>query len=136
MDTALLALVRDRANGRCEYCGILQRFSRLRLQIEHIIPKQHRGGDTENNLALACLFCNSHKGPNLTGIDALTGIVTRLFYPRNDRWENHFRMSGALIEGILDVGRTTIAVLAMNHLLQVAVRRAMLVEEKVNEPGR
>jgi hypothetical protein len=135
MDTALAALVRHRANGRYEYCRILQKFSRLRLQIEHIIPKQHRGSDAASNLALACLFCNSHKGPNLTGLDPVTGVVTRLFNPRDDRWEEHFRMSGDLIEGTSDVGRTTITVLAMNHAVQITLRRTMLAEEQANESG-
>jgi hypothetical protein len=45
------------------------------------VAQQHHGGSDEVNLALACHFCNRHKGPNLTGIDPTTGELTRLFNP-------------------------------------------------------
>jgi hypothetical protein len=37
MDAALRALVRERADGRCEYCRLRQEFLPLTLQLEHII---------------------------------------------------------------------------------------------------
>ena len=55
------------------------------LHIEHIIPKIHGGSDDLENLALACVDCNLHKGTNLTGIDPQTDAVTRLFHPRRDK---------------------------------------------------
>ena len=48
----------------------------------------------ESNLALACHHCNLHKGPNLTGIDPLTQLVTTLFNPRVDRWDEQFARDG------------------------------------------
>lgn len=65
MDRALVALVRHRAGGRCEYC----RFPRPPFHIEHIIAQKHGGPTVESNLAPACVRCNFHKGPNLSGID-------------------------------------------------------------------
>ncbi len=50
--------------------------------IEHIVPKIHGGTDSPDNLALACIDCNPHKGTNLTGIDPEMGEVTGLFHPR------------------------------------------------------
>ncbi len=129
MDKALDAQVRGRANRRCEYCGLPQKASPLKFQIDHIIAKQHRGADESANLALACVFCNSRKGPNLSGIDPLTGTLTRLFHPRADRWNDHFKQRGPLIEGSSAIGRSTIVVLAMNHSLQLRLRRTMLDEE-------
>jgi hypothetical protein len=54
MDAATKQLVRRRADNRCEYCRLHQDQSPLAtLQIEHIIPKKHRGTHHPDNLALA-----------------------------------------------------------------------------------
>ena len=64
------AQVRQRAQNACEYCHPPQDDSPLAaLHVEHIIPKIHGGSDDVENLALACIDCNLHKGTNLTGID-------------------------------------------------------------------
>jgi len=56
--------VRSRANNACEYCHLHQDDSPLAsLHVEHIIPKTHGGSDDLENLALACIDCNLHKGP-------------------------------------------------------------------------
>lgn len=68
--------------------------------------------------------CNLHKGPNLTGLDPVTGTITRLFHPRRDRWEDHFAWRGIRIIGITPVGRVTVQVLAMNSDEQLALRSA------------
>ena len=58
------AEVRSRANNTCEYCQLHQDDSPLAsLHVEHIIPKTHGGSDDLENLALACIDCNLHKGP-------------------------------------------------------------------------
>jgi 5-methylcytosine-specific restriction endonuclease McrA len=83
------ARVRERAGDACEYCHLHQDNSPLAvLHIEHIIPKTHGGTDDLDNLALACIDCNLHKGLNLTGIDPNTGAVTELFHPRHHNWED------------------------------------------------
>jgi hypothetical protein len=76
-------------------------------------------------LCLACAVCNAHKGPNLSGIDPTSGQLTRLFHPRKDAWDDHFRWSGAVLMGLTDVGRTTIDVLAINSADRVAMRRLL-----------
>lgn len=83
-------------------------------------------GFTPDNLALACLRCNSHKGPNLAGIDPDTGRMTRLFHPRQDIWDQHFRWNGPYLLGLTDVGRTTIAVLTNPDY--VALRESLIAE--------
>jgi 5-methylcytosine-specific restriction endonuclease McrA len=81
------AQVRERAQNACEYCCLHQEDSPLAtLHIEHIIPKFHGGSDDIDNLALACIDCNLHKGTNLTGIDPETGALTELFHPRHQEW--------------------------------------------------
>ena len=93
------------------------------MHIEHVIPRQHRGDDSLENLALACPFCNQHKGSNLAGIDPVSGQMVRLFNPRQDRWKDHFKMTGIRIFGLTEIGRATVAVLAMNHPHQLWERR-------------
>jgi 5-methylcytosine-specific restriction endonuclease McrA len=114
MDAHLRQSVRARAAYHCEYCRLPQEFSELRFHIEHVIPRQHGGGDDADNLALACPDCNLRKGPNLTGIDPETREVVRLFHPRRDVWSDHFRYEASAVVGATAVGRTTISLLQMN----------------------
>jgi hypothetical protein len=118
-----------RAQGRCEYCQFPSRYTRVPFQIDHIIAEKHRGQTTLDNLALACFFCNSYKGPNVGGLDPKTGELTRLFDPRRDNWHEHFWWSGAMLEALTAVGRTTIDVLRINDPDAVAVRKSLLAEE-------
>ena len=118
-----------RAGGCCEYCWSQARYSTHSYAVEHIIPKHRRGKTVLENLALSCCFCNTYKGPNLSGLDPQTGALTRLFHPRQDHWPEHFRWNGPLLVGLTAVWRTTIAVLRMNRDDAVAVRLALLEEE-------
>ena len=114
MDPALSQSVRQRAGHRCEYCRLPQACSPLRFHVDHIVARQHGGGEELENLAQACPECNRHKGTNLSGVDPDTGEVVRLFHPQRDRWEDHFRLEGAQIIGRTAVGRTTAWLLEMN----------------------
>ena len=115
--------VRERAQNTCEYCRLHQDDSPLAaLHVEHIIPKIHGGSDDVENLALACIDCNLHKGTNLTGIDPDTSEITRLFQPRRQSWEDHFEWQGIYLAGKTATGRTTIRVLNINSEDQVALR--------------
>ena len=125
MNTATRTLVRQRAENRCEYCQTHQDDSPLAaLHVEHIRPLKHGGSDDESNLCLACIDCNLHKGSNLTGVDPQTELVTLLFHPRSQRWNEHFRWDGIHLVGLTDVGRTTIRVLCMNSDEQLELRMA------------
>ena len=126
MDPELAEAVRLRAVHACEYCRMPQRVRRLRFQIEHVISRQHHGGDALENLASASGGCNRHKGPTIAGIDPDSRQLTRLFNPRADRWEDHFRWEGATIVGVTSIGRTTVDVVVMNHPEEVAVRLEMI----------
>jgi hypothetical protein len=78
------------------------------------------------NLALACRRCNLRKGPNLAGIDLVSGKTVALFHPRRDRWLEHFQFSGASIEGLTPTGRATVYVLAMNDDRRLDLRSELL----------
>jgi hypothetical protein len=133
MDHALEHLVRQRAADTCEYCRLPQQFSRLTFSVDQVIARQHSGETIESNLALACGFCNRHKGPNIAGIDPDTKKMTRLFHPRRDLWAEHFRWNGPVMIGLTDVARATIAVLAINHPFQTAIRNTLIDEGKFPE---
>ena len=54
MDAETRRIVRERADDRCEYCRLRQEQAPLwRHQIEHIVPRKHRGTDDPDNLGLA-----------------------------------------------------------------------------------
>src|SRR5437660_11487008 len=114
MGESLAEEVRRRAGDACEYCRIPQALYPAPFPIDHVIAQQHSGPTVFSNLALACLHCNSHKGPNLAGRDAHTKKLTPLFNPRRHKWERHFRWDGPLLVGRTAIGRTTISVLAIN----------------------
>ena len=115
MDAATQRLVRQRAGYRCEYCGLARaNFPFAPFHIEHIIPKKHGGQDNADNLAFACHHCNLHKGPNLTGIDPVSGQIVSLFDPRKDVWHEHFVVQGFAIVGLTATGRATVVVMEMN----------------------
>ena len=123
MDARTRTLVWERAGHRCEYCQLHQDDSPLALlHVEHILPKFHGGSDHPDNLALACIDCNLHKGTNLTGIDSETNQITELFHPRRHRWDEHFEWHGIHLHGTTANGRTIIRVLHINSEDQLALR--------------
>jgi 5-methylcytosine-specific restriction endonuclease McrA len=129
MDAATRAAVRERAGNSCEYCQRRQLTSPLiPLQIEHVVPRKHRGSDHLDNLALACAECNLHKGSDLTSIDPDTDQITPLFNPRRDQWDDHFGWDGLRIVGRSPVGRTTVRLLQLNSPARLRVRRAVKPE--------
>ena len=100
----------------------------LRFQIDHVIAEQHGGVTASNNLALACPRCNTHKGPNIAGIDEETGRIVRLYNPRKDRWDEHFRWNGPELLGLTTIGRATIAVLDINEPSAIDLRSELIKE--------
>jgi hypothetical protein len=122
---SLREFVRRRADDRCEYCGIRQESDPFfTFHVEHIVAKQHGGATLEANLALSCHHCNLHKGPNLSGIDPLTGAVVQLYNPRTAPWTEHFALRQGAVGGRTPVGRATAALLNMNSPPRVRLRAA------------
>src|SRR5947207_2535891 len=79
----------QRAESRCEYCHLPAAISPLPFHVDHIMARQHGGATAIDNLALACLHCNRHKGPNIAGHDAATGDLVG--------FSTHARTDGAII---------------------------------------
>ena len=128
MAKSIDAAVRRRAKQACEYCRMPQALYRYRFQIDHIIAEKHRGKAVLSNLALACLHCNSLKGPNIAGLDEVTGKIVRLFNPRRDRWIRHFQWDGPNLFGRTSIGRVTVAVLNINDPDFVLAREELIRE--------
>jgi hypothetical protein len=129
MDAATRRLVQQRAGNACEYCGLTQDDEPFAsFHVEHIIARQHGGGDEPGNLCWACTNCNLHKGPNIAGIDPQTGVVVPLFHPRQQIWDEHFQWNGAQLLGRTAVGRATIAVLAINLPENIELRETLTAE--------
>ena len=115
--------VRARADGRCQYCLMLESFQRATFHIEHIIPQGNGGRFDLENLVLACPGCNLHKASRITAIDPVTGEYVRLFHPLLQLWPEHFRFNGYQIEGITAVGRATVEALNLNHSRRQRIRK-------------
>jgi hypothetical protein len=121
--------IRLPAQDLCEYCRLPQAAFRRPFHIEHIIAKQHGGLSEASNLALACWSCNFKKGPNLSGIDPSTGLITPLFNPRTGKWEDHFLSvlgsllaEGVAISGRTAAGRATVHVPGLNDEMRQMIR--------------
>lgn len=136
MDAATRELVRQRAANRCEYCGIAQEHIVARLQIEHVVARQHGGTDDSSNLALSCDRCNLHKGTNLSAVDPETGDIVLMFHPRTDRWHEHFKLEFGEILGRTATGRATARLLNMNAPRRVQLRLELGRLAAPDERGR
>ena len=123
---ALRRLVERRADGLCEYCLIHEDDTFLGCQIEHIRSEKHHGPTTATNLALACVFCNRHKGNDIATIPLGTGVLSRLFNPRLDQWAEHFELRGSVIEPLTAMGEATAQLLLFNHPDRLVEREALI----------
>lgn len=116
-------IVRELAGGCCEFCRLSEANRLVRFHIDHIIPVKHGGQDMVDNLCLACLECNSYKGPNVAALDPLTQDATKLYNPRLQNWHQHFELQAdASFVGLTPEGRATILVLRMNDKARVEQR--------------
>ncbi len=124
---ATRARVRAAAGERCGYCRVPARHVYAQMQIDHILPQSKGGRDDESNLWLSCPRCNGFKRDQTQGLDPVTGRRLRLFNPRRQVWERHFRMNddGTII-GRTARGRATIEALHMNYTPSVMIRRNLL----------
>lgn len=129
MDAAARRLVRERAGNACEYSRLAQADEPFAsFHVEHIVARQHGGGDEPGNLCWACTSCNLHKGPNIAGIDPESKSVVPLFHPRQQAWDDHFEWTGAELRG------RTVAVLAINSPENVELREALIAERRRASP--
>lgn len=57
----LVRRILKRDGFRCQYCGASPKHDEVVLHIDHIVPRNVGGGDSEDNLRTLCLDCNYAK---------------------------------------------------------------------------
>jgi len=87
-----------------------------------IMARKHGGATSFDNLAFACLLCNRYKGSDVAAPDPTTGEIVPLFNPRQQRWQEHFTLQGALIVARSSIGRATANLLRLNSPERVIER--------------
>jgi hypothetical protein len=117
--------VEARASGRCEYCLIHQSDAGLPHEVDHIISRKHGGPTQGENLAFACYLCNRYKGSDIATLDPATQELVRLFHPRQDCWEEHFRIAGPTLEPLTPIGAATARLLRLNTAARVVERQLL-----------
>ena len=93
---------------------------------DHIFSLRHGGRTDAANLAWSCYFCNHLKSSDIASIDLETGKVLRLFHPRKDKWNKHFRLASGRIAPLTGVGRVTEYLLQFNQPSAVETRQALM----------
>ncbi len=121
---AVRAQIAERAGHRCEYCLLHSDDAGFPHQIDHVVSRKHGGLSSVGNLALACVLCNRNKGSDIASISR-AGKTVRFFHPRLDRWADHFRISGAVIEPLTEIGEVTARALKLNAQERVIERRLL-----------
>lgn len=118
----------ERANFRCEYCRIYERYSFLAFHLEHIVSLKHGGDNTLENLALACPICNLNKGTDIaTFIDSINKPI-RFFNPRNDDWKDHFEIQiSGLILPKTEIGEATLKIFDFNNSDSMLERELLVI---------
>jgi 5-methylcytosine-specific restriction endonuclease McrA len=118
----LRRLVIQRANNRCEYCGLSQLGQEATFHIDHILPSSAGGLTVKDNLVLACVSCSLYKGSRQLIPDPTSNEVVNVFNPRQQVWKEHFSWQGLEIMGLTIVGRATIHTLKLNRSRILAIR--------------
>lgn len=115
----LRLLVRQRANFRCEYCGVSEQDTGGELTIDHFQPQVSTGTDDLDNLLYCCQRCNQYKSDYWPNDEA----APVLWNPRQEQYSDHLIL---LADGTLyprtATGTFTIARLRLNRPPLVAHR--------------
>ena len=119
---SLRRLVIQRADNRCEYCGISQIGQVATFHIDHIVPVVADGETIAENLALACVSCSLRKGARQNLEDSETGKVVSIFNPRQQAWKEHFDWNGVQVVGLTATGTATVQALDLNRATMLAIR--------------
>ena len=119
---SLRRLVIQRANNRCEYCGLSQIGQVATFHIDHIVPVVADGETTAGNLALACVSCSLRKGARQGLEDSETDELVSIFNPRQQVWKEHFDWNGGQVVGLTATGRATVQALDLNRSTMLAIR--------------
>lgn len=70
----------ERDRNTCQYCG--KHFDRRDLNLDHVVPRDHGGGTTWENIVCACIPCNTRKA-NRTPYEAGMHLIRK---PKRPKW--------------------------------------------------
>ena len=70
----------ERDHNTCQYCG--KHFDRKELNLDHIVPRDHGGTTTWENIVCACIPCNTRKA-NRTPTQAGMHLIKK---PKRPKW--------------------------------------------------
>lgn len=118
--------VKTRASQCCEYCRVLELFSFIGYELDHIISRKHGGTNELTNLAWTCAFCNYRKGTDIGTVLLPSMNFIRFFNPRLDHWDEHFEFSGALILSKTEIGEGTIRIFHFNQIDRLLERQTLV----------
>lgn len=131
----LRRLVVSRAEGICEYCLIAEEDTFYGCAVDHIISEKHGGPTREDNLALACVFCNQAKGSDVGSIHWESREFVRFFNPRSDRWADHFKSVDDRIEALTVIGAVTVRILGFNETERLLERQTLQAINRYPSPA-
>jgi hypothetical protein len=114
-----------RAERICEYCLIHEDDTYFGCQVDHVISEKHGGPTSEDNLALACTFCNRYKGSDIGSIIWTTNTFVRFYNPRTDNWAEHFELDGIIIKPRTAIGEVTARILEFNNAERLLERETL-----------
>lgn len=111
--------IRQRAEFKCEFCGISEIDSGGELTIDHFHPKSKGGNDDLNNLIYCCIRCNQYKfdyWPN-------DPDEPMLFNPRIENFAEHYlELDDGTIYPLTSTGTFTLKRLRLNRPPLIANR--------------
>lgn len=118
--------VAHRAGYCCEYCLIHEDDVLFSHEIEHIISLKHGGSSELDNLAYSCIYCNRFKGSDIGTYFLPDTTFVRLFNPRTDNWEDHFKHENGQLVPLTPIGRATVKILDLNHFERIIERQILI----------
>ncbi len=113
------ALVRQRAQGACEFCGVTETDTGGELTIDHFQPRARGGTDELANLLYCCYRCNQYKADYWP----IQPEEPYLWQPRHEPMEQHLLLlADGTLYPITAVGAFTLRRLRLNRPPLVAYR--------------
>lgn len=124
---ALRRDVRERAGDCCEYCRLAETSGIITFVIDHVIAEKHGGEMISENLCLSCYRCNSYKGSDISSVDwSANGQIVSLYNPRQQKWDDNFKLHNALIQPLTGSGRVTVSLLRLNEPERIEERELLI----------
>ena len=105
------------------YDGPGTRLPVSEAQRDILLETWTRGDAGELRGSYVCSFCSLRKWAKQTATDPDSGEEVPLFNPRTQAWGEHFRWEGERVVPLTPTGRATVAALAMNRPLILAIRQ-------------